>query len=105
MTQLDFVLSFLLTLLLEGLVAFVWRFRGRDRLLFVLANLLTNPMVVLLHAMFPGWGILLGLELGAIVTEGICYERLGTDIRHPRCFSVAANVFSFCMGLVIDRLI
>ncbi len=101
----DFILSLVLTLILEGVVALLWRLRERDILLFVLVNVLTNPAVVLLHALLPGWGMVILLELGAVAVEGMCYARLGAGIRRPWLFALAANVFSFCLGLGINKLI
>lgn len=100
----DFVLSLLWTLVLEGIVALAWGLRGRDLLLLTLVNVLTNPAVVLLHALFPAKGVTAALELGAVAVEGLCYARMGAAIRRPWLFSLAANTFSFCMGLGIDKL-
>ncbi len=50
---LELALSLGLTLLLEGTFVLVWGVRGRDLLLVLLANVLTNPAVVLLHKLFP----------------------------------------------------
>lgn len=105
MTVLDFALSLLLTLVFEGMIAFVWGLRKRDLLLFVLVNVLTNPAAVLLHALFPGWGVTAVLEAGVVLVEGVLYQRLGYAVRRPWLFSLCANVFSFCIGLAVDLVI
>jgi len=101
----EFALSLGLTLVFEAMAAFVCGLRRRDFLLLVFVNVLTNPMAVLLHALFPGWPVTVALELGVIIVEGLCYARLGRAIRRPWLFSIAANTFSFCMGLGINRLL
>lgn len=105
MTLLDFVLSLALTLLFEGVIALVWGLRKQDLLLFALVNVLTNPAVVLLHALFPGWAVTAALEAGVVLVEGALYQRLGYAVRRPWLFSLCTNVFSFCIGLAVDLVI
>lgn len=105
MTLTDFLLPLALTLAFEGVMAFAWGLRRWDLLLFVLVNVLTNPVAVLLHALFPGWAVMVALELGVVAVEGLSYDRLGYAVRRPWLFSLCANAFSFCMGLVVDILI
>ncbi len=105
MTPIDFVLPLALTISLEGAVALVWGLRRRNLLLLVLVNVLTNPAAVLLHALFPGGAVTAALELGAVAAEGACYKRLGRAVRRPWLFSLSANAFSFCLGLVLDKFI
>ncbi|MCM1193401.1 MAG: hypothetical protein NC123_11190 [Butyrivibrio sp.] len=101
----DFALPLALTLAFEGVFALVWGLRRRDLLLLVLVNVLTNPAVVLLHALFPGRVVTAVLELGAVAVEGGCYSRLGSAVRRPWLFSLCANGFSFCLGLAADFFI
>ncbi len=105
MALLDFALSLLLTLVFEGVIALAWGVRKRDLLLFVLVNVLTNPVAVLLHALFPGLGVTAVLEAGVVLVEGALYQRLGYAVRRPWLFSLCANIFSFCMGLAVDLVI
>ncbi len=105
MRLIDFVLPLALTLVFEGAVALVWGLRHGDLLLMVLVNVLTNPAVVLLHALFPGPVVTAVLEMGAVAVEGVCYSRLGGAVRRPWLFSLSANAFSFCLGLVLDSWI
>ena len=105
-----FALSLGLTLILELAVALLCRLRGRDLLLVILVNILTNPAVVYLDmscgALFPNgrdlWQI--PLELAAIAAEGFCYARFAADVRRPWMFALVANVFSYSCGLLIQTL-
>lgn len=105
MTLIDFLLPLVLTIAFEGVIALVWGLRRWDLLLFMLVNVLTNPAAVLLHALFPGWAVTAALELGIVAVEGLCYDRLGYAVRRPWLFSLCANAFSFCLGLVVDIMI
>lgn len=95
-----------LTLLLEGLFALLWGVERRDMPLVVLANVLTNPTVVVLHrtaALFaPGLlaPVTLLLELGAVAVEGWMY-RERSQIHLPWAFAVCANLFSYTIGLIL----
>ncbi len=101
----SFLLSLGLTLLLEGAVALTWAIRGKDILLFALANILTNPPALLLHLLFPGWGMVMAVELGAILVEGSLYKELGRAIRRPWSFALFANAVSFTAGLWLDAIL
>lgn len=101
----SFVVSLTLTLLLEGILALFWGFRRRDLLLFVLANVLTNPPAMLLHILFRGWAVVIVLELAVVAVEGFLFERLGERIKKPWLFSLLANTFSFSLGLIIDKML
>ena len=101
----SFAISLTLTLLLEGTLALLWGFRRRDLLLFILANVLTNPPALLLHLLFRGWAVVAAVELTAIMIEGLLFARLGERIKRPWLFSLSANAFSFSLGLVIDKII
>ncbi len=105
MTLLDFIFSLALTLVFEGAAALVWGLRRRDLLLLVLVNILTNPLAVLLHALFPGWTVTVVLETGVVLVEGALYGRLGHAVSRPWLFALCANGFSFCMGLAADLVI
>lgn len=100
-----FLVPLALTLLIELPVALAWGLRGRDLLLCALVNLLTNPVVVLLHGLFPAWPVTLLLEGAAVAVEALCYRRCGDHIPRPWLFSLAANALSFGAGLWIGRLL
>ncbi len=104
--------SLLLTLLLELAFALLFRVRGKwDLTLVILANILTNPVVVLCHhltrALLPSFPIAVAtllLEAGAVLIEGLCYQRYSQRIPRPYLFSLAANGFSYGMGVLISIL-
>ena len=75
--------SLALTLLLETTAAALWGLRRQNLLLGVMVNLLTNHAAVLLHQLFPGWGVTLVLEGAVVVIEGAYYAKYGLRIRHP----------------------
>ncbi len=101
----NFLVSLGLTLLLEGIVVLAWGLRRRDLALFALVNVLTNPPAVLLHALFPGWGVTLAIEAAAVAVEGFCYARLGDAVQRPWLLALIANGFSFSMGLWINTFL
>lgn len=100
-----FALCLALTLAVELTVALLWGMRVQDLLLCVLANVLTNPAVVLLNLLFPAPWILLLLECAAVGTEGLIYLQCARHIRAPFLFSLCANGCSFGLGLAIGGIL
>jgi len=105
-------LSLALTLVFEaGFFLLIGKRDKKDLLLLLLVNVLTNPVVVLsfwLVALYTEWNpyiVLILLELFAVLTEGYYYKRYGRSFRRPYLFSVAANTFSFGIGLLIQQLL
>ena len=105
-------LSLVLTLALEtGLFLLIGKRNRKDLLLLLLVNVITNPTVVLsywLAALYTYWDariILIPLELLAILIEGYHYKKYGCDFRRPFLFSIAANMFSFLVGVLIQHFI
>ena len=102
--------SLCLTLVFEEAFALLWGLRGRDLLLCLLVNLLTNPPVVFLtlcwrhFAPYPGWLPVPFLEAAAVVIEGAIYRRDGEKVRRPFLFSLCANAFSFALGLLVNAI-
>lgn len=98
--------SLVLTLVLELAFALVWRVERTDLPTTALANLLTNPVVVLCrHAVSWYWpkyvlAATLALELWAVGTEGFIYCRR-SRISHPWAFSLCANGLSYLTGLLL----
>ena len=98
--------SLALTLVLELGFALLWGAGKRDLPLVALANVLTNPVVVLCHTLaalfFPAAlpPVTFALEAGAVLAEGRLFATRG-GIRFPCGFSLCANVFSFSVGLLI----
>ena len=103
------VFSLLLTIMLEtGFFFLTGKRDKKDLLLVVLVNILTNPIVVLSYYIigtYTNWNtsiIKIPLELFAVITEGYYYKKYGRNFRRPYLFSVAANMFSFWLGVVIQ---
>ena len=103
---LSLAVSLGLTLALELAFALIWRVERSDLPAVALANLLTNPVVVLCHhgaAWYCPQYLLaatLVLELWAAGTEGVNYRRR-SQIARPWTFSLCANLLSYCAGLFI----
>ncbi len=96
----NFLLSLILTLLIEGIIALLWGLRRRELVLCALVNIMTNPAAVLLHTMFPAWPVTALIELGVFAVEGFCYARF--PVRRPWGLSLTANAVSFGAGLLIN---
>ena len=99
------ILSLIFTEALECGFAWGQKKRGKALLLCALANLITNPPVVLLHSFLQGgWPLVAALELGAVAAEGLLYRYSGLYER-PFRFSLIANALSFSLGLILNQLI
>lgn len=97
--------SLLLTIALELAFALLWRVGRSDLPAVALANVLTNPIVVLCFHIIAWYApslrmaATITLELGAVAVEGLVYSRR-SQIAHPVVFSLCANAFSFLTGLM-----
>ncbi len=99
-----------LTLVPETAVALLCGVRKKALILVILVNILTNPAVVYLHLLLrsffplavPLWQI--PLELCAVLTEGFCYSRTDSGIKHPWRLAVIANLCSYSLGLLINMI-
>ena len=104
------VLSLGLTIILELLFAFLWGMDKRYFRLVAVVNILTNPIVVGCHILtrlyfpFALMYVTIVLELLAIVTEGILYKK-HSAMKFPLMFSLCANVFSYSMGEILNRIL
>lgn len=103
-------ISLFLTLILEIAFALVFKVRSKSLLIVLLANVLTNPAVVVLHLLlcrhytFSEIPVILVLECSAILTEAVVYKHC-TDIKKPFLFSLSSNTFSYLCGLLAGSLI
>ena len=104
--------SLAMTIVLEtGFFLLTGKRNKKDLLLVVLVNVLTNPVVVLsylLLMLYTGLNtviILIPLEIFAVLTEGYYYKKYGRTFKRPYLFSIAANMFSFWTGVVIQQFI
>jgi hypothetical protein len=100
--------SLILTLVIEtGFFLLTGKHDRKDLLLLVLANVLTNPVVVLsywivaLYIGFIAFAVLPVLELSAVLVEGYVYKKYGRSFRRPYLFSLSANAVSFAVGVII----
>ena len=99
-----------LTILIE--CAAGWMLGVRDRRgqgVIVLANLMTNPLVVSLGAavqLFAGREYLapvtIAMEIIAVIAEGFVYSRHLTSKTDPYILSLACNLSSYLIGAVIN---
>ncbi|MBQ5333465.1 MAG: hypothetical protein J6K92_09445 [Oscillospiraceae bacterium] len=107
-------MALLLTILLEGLFGALWGVRGgRNYIIMLLANILTNPLVNVIHSFcayelrmgkLPMLFITIFLEMAAVIAEWVVYKSR-TDIKKPFLFSLSANAFSFLCGIFLNILI
>lgn len=102
---LSLAVSLGLTLVLELAFALIWRVERSDLPAVALANLLTNPIVVLCHHAAAWYvpkyvpAVTLALELWAVGTEGVIYRRR-SQVARPWAFSLCANGLSFLSGVL-----
>jgi len=105
-------ISLALTLIFETIFFFLAGKRlGKDLLLLVLVNVITNPLVVLCHSLAFYYSqlnaalLLIPLEVFAIVCEGALYKRFGQEFKRPYLFSLSANSFSFAAGVLLQSVV
>ena len=76
-----------------------------------LANVLTNPVVVLSALLWRRYGLphrallIAALELGAVLTEGAVYRPMRDDFPHPWRFSLLLNALSYALGELVQAII
>jgi len=110
------IVSLALTLILEvGFFLIVRSIKGKhdkkDLALVVMVNILTNPAVVLLYWLAIlytdiNYAIIIApLEISAVFIEGYIYKKRGRYFKHPYIFSIAANAFSFGIGVLTQIII
>jgi len=104
--------SLALTLALEaGFFLIAGKRDKKDLLLLILVNILTNPVVVLaywlavLYTDYHAVIIIVPLEVFAVLVEGCFYRKYSRSFKRPYLFSLAANVFSYGAGLLIQLVI
>ena len=82
----------------------------KDLLLLILVNILTNPIVVLIYwltVLYTDWNTVImiaALEIFVVLIEGYCYKKYGRGFKHPYTFSVAANMFSYWIGVILQLI-
>lgn len=100
-----------LTLLLElSLFALLGYRSGRALLIAALANVLTNPPVVLCYILLTENGVLgpvsaaVILETAAVLAEWLCYKYRLPQVRRPFLLSLVLNAFSYFTGLILQHM-
>ena len=104
------VLALLLTEAIEVPACLAFGMRGKELLIVLLANAMTNPLLNALLllgtavASLPYAAMLAVLEPAAVAAEWLVYRSL-TDVKRPFLVSLAANAASFGAGLLITKII
>ena len=107
-----FLFSLVLTLIIETIVAWVFGVRMPGLKVVWLVNVLTNPPAVclnlLLGSRFPALPLFLKqlpIEAVVILVEAEIYRSFAREakwgIRKPIALAVAANLLSYCSGLLL----
>lgn len=107
------VLSVVLTLLIEAIIAIGWGFRNKKQLIvIILANLITNPLLnsaLLLIDLLIGFrslALLLLLESLVIGGEYLIYVKaLDKDKRSLLRFVIVANLTTLILGLCLEYIV
>ena len=105
----------LFTIVIESLGALMFRVRGRNLGIVMLAQIVTNPLVVLItnfvrfitnsDAIFFAAMVL--MELCAFFVEAIMYKKFFKDYTANNCYvlSFSLNIFSIMMGFIMILVI
>lgn len=101
------------TIVIEGVLAFLWGLRSRSQQLIVLlANVMTNPLLVsLVYAITFRFGAgayniaTAILETLVVLAEGFVYKRMLPEQKHPFALSLFCNASSFLIGVGLNALI
>ena len=96
------------TVVLESAVALIWGYtKLKDLGILALINTITNiPLnlaltVLMTYLPFHVLGILLlVMEAGVFLTEGLLIRSFIKNCRHPFVLSLTMNLISFCFGFV-----
>ena len=100
----------ILTILIEGLIAFILGYRKKDLLNVILVNIVTNPIVVTIPVYFNvKYGVfernisLIILELLTLFIEGFIYFKcLKRKKINPFLLSLILNFSSYFIGIFIN---
>ncbi len=101
------------TVVLEGILAFLWGVRKRaDQLIVLLVNVLTNPLLVSLGYLIlfrfgrtAYYAATAVMEITVVFVEGRVYKGFLTQQKHPFLLSLFLNAGSFLIGLGLNYLI
>jgi len=101
-----FLKALILTILVEWGLSLIFVRSRHDRIVVILAQCITNPILNLIILIFPlvfvFWPALYALELLIIISEAIIYKRAFKQKSKipPLAFSAITNIASFVIGLV-----
>ena len=105
------LIALICTIAFELLFACICGYRNKQTVrVVVLAQIVTNPVVVLLanlslfYTDWPYLSYLIPLEIAAVCVEWQIYRRCAKAIQKPLLFSLAANAFSYTIGLGLQYL-
>lgn len=102
MLALKFAVSLSITLLVEIPVAFLFHARGKDILLAVLVNILTNPAAVLLSELMGNQlSIQIILEIVVWGIEGCYYKKYSVAMKNVFLCSLCCNLASYGVGILM----
>lgn len=92
------------TLIIELAIALICKVSKKDLPIVALANILTNPLVVLLFYSFryqlPQTLLIIVLEISAVLAEWLIYKHK-TSIKRPALIALLANAISYSVGFLI----
>lgn len=102
-----------LTIIIEGLVAFILGLRKKDLLITVLTNIATNPLlnaISILLLVYIGYrsyriGVIV-MEILVVFAEGLIYK-FSLDYKkiNPFILSLILNVVSYVSGLILNNFL
>ena len=108
------IISLSMTLVIEVIIAICLKIRDKEDLkVIIFANILTNPVVVFCTNLAFTFGsqityivTVIIFEILAVITEYKLYkEFLIFKEKSPIYISIISNIFSFSIGLIIDKII
>lgn len=110
-----FAISLALTLALEAIVAIPCGVRGRGWIVFVLVNVITNPLAVLTSCILTGifpevnrYLMQVPIEVVVVIAEVLLYRQAAKNptisIKHPVLLGILANVVSWSIGVGLNQI-
>ena len=101
-----------LTITLEVLVGIILHVRKKDLLNIVFANVITNPIVVVVpvyinitYGLMQRHITLLILEILTVFVEGFIYKKFNENKKNnPYKISIILNLSSYLIGLIINYI-
>lgn len=102
----------ILTIIIEVLVAYLFGYRKKDLVNIMLANIITNPIVVVVPVYFNiKYGILERnivlyiLEILTVIVEGFIYNKyFNKRSMNTYKLSLILNIITYLAGEIINRL-